>query len=270
MGPRVQRQRRRGSGPRRTRILRAGNDRRHRVLVQKWPAVETLEGVRPGAADWLVTAHLPAAPGLPPSLLWLTPTGVLAVTSSASCSTTPLARSRKNYSSTRHDRRIRTRRRGYLLGSTHPKDWRLFLVQLWAGIDAGKAHHHCFVIDSEGNRLLSQRISNDEPDLLQLLATVLELAAGDEVVWATDLNHGGPALLIALLVGHGQNILYIPGRTVYHASKLYRGDGTALSLARVKALWSVLRRQRARQPRSLLRKAGSRDKRRGSRFRPAR
>lgn len=98
-------------------------------------------------------------------------------------------------------------------------------MQLWAGIDAGKAHHHCFVIDADGKRLLSQRVPNDEPALLQLLGAVLKLADGDEVVWATDLNHGGPALLIALLVGHGQDILYIPGRTVHHASKIYRGEG---------------------------------------------
>lgn len=44
-------------------------------------------------------------------------------------------------------------------------------------------------------------------------------------MWATDLNHGGPALLIALLLGHGQDILYIPGRAVHHASKIYRGEG---------------------------------------------
>jgi transposase len=99
------------------------------------------------------------------------------------------------------------------------------LAKLWAGIDAGKAHHHCVVIDAEGNRLLSQKILNDEPALLELIANVLKLAAGHEVIWATDLNHGGPALLIALLVGHGQDILYIPGRTVHHASKIYRGDG---------------------------------------------
>lgn len=98
-------------------------------------------------------------------------------------------------------------------------------MQLWAGIDAGKAHHHCVVIDAEGNRVLSRRVSNDEPDLLQLIAAVLELAGGDDVVWATDLNHGGPALLLALLVGHDQNVLYIPGRTVHHASKIYRGEG---------------------------------------------
>jgi transposase len=97
------------------------------------------------------------------------------------------------------------------------------LAKLWAGIDAGKAHHHCVVIDADGNRLLSQKIPNDEPALLELIANVLKL--GDEVIWATDLNHGGPALLIAILVAHGQNILYIPGRVVHHASKLYRGEG---------------------------------------------
>ena len=70
-------------------------------------------------------------------------------------------------------------------------------MHLWAGIDAGKSHHHCVVIDARGNRLLSQKIPNDEPALLELIATVLNLADGDEVVWATDLNHGGPALLIA-------------------------------------------------------------------------
>ncbi len=69
------------------------------------------------------------------------------------------------------------------------------MAKLWAGVDAGKAHHHCVVI--EGNRLLSQKIPNDEPALLELIAGVLEIAAGDPVVWATDLNHGGPALLIA-------------------------------------------------------------------------
>ncbi|WP_374223602.1 transposase [Arthrobacter sp. ISL-30] len=87
-------------------------------------------------------------------------------------------------------------------------------MHLRAGIDAGKAHHHCVVIDADGNRLLSQKIPNDEPALIELIANVLKLSAGDDVVWATDLNQGGPALLIALLLAHGQHILYIPGRIV--------------------------------------------------------
>ena len=82
---------------------------------------------------------------------------------------------------------------------------------IWAGIDSGKRTHHCVVIDQTGTVLLSKRVENDETALLELIATVLEMADGGEVVWATDLNSGGAALLIALLAAHGQQLLYIPG-----------------------------------------------------------
>ncbi|MGW2134378.1 IS110 family transposase, partial [Streptomyces coelicoflavus] len=61
--------------------------------------------------------------------------------------------------------------------------------------------------------------------LLQLLSDVLDLADGDPVTWAVDLNAGGAALWIALLVNHGQRLFYIPGRAVHHASGAYRGSG---------------------------------------------
>ena len=41
----------------------------------------------------------------------------------------------------------------------------------------------------------------------------------------SDLNAGGAALLITLLVEHQLDFVYIPGRTVHHASAAYRGDG---------------------------------------------
>jgi transposase len=97
--------------------------------------------------------------------------------------------------------------------------------QLWAGIDAGKSDHHCVVIDADGQRLLSQRVANDETLLQELITSVTALADGGEVTWAIDLNHGGAALLIMLLITAEQRLLYIPGRTVYHASGGYRGDG---------------------------------------------
>jgi transposase len=97
--------------------------------------------------------------------------------------------------------------------------------ELWAGTDAGKAAHHCTVIDSDGARLLSRRVLNDESELLGLIRDVLALAEDSPVTWAVDLNAGGAALLIALLTSHGQRLLYIPGRTVHHASHGYRGDG---------------------------------------------
>ncbi|KQN95408.1 IS110 family transposase [Arthrobacter sp. Leaf69] len=95
----------------------------------------------------------------------------------------------------------------------------------WVGIDSGKRAHHCVVIDQTGTVLLSKRVENDEIVLLDLIATIAEIAAGGEVCWATDLNAGGAALLIELLSAHTQQVLYIPGRIVHHAAATYRGDG---------------------------------------------
>jgi len=97
--------------------------------------------------------------------------------------------------------------------------------QLWAGIDAGKSEHHCVLIDADGKRLLSRRVANDETVLQELITDVMALADGGEVTWAIDLNGGGAALLITLLIDAEQRLLYIPGRTVHHASGSYRGDG---------------------------------------------
>lgn len=97
--------------------------------------------------------------------------------------------------------------------------------QLWVGVDAGKSDHHCVVIDADGQRLLSQRVANDETVLLELITAVTTLAEGGEITWAIDLNGGGAALLICLLMATEQRLLYIPGRTVYHAAGSYRGEG---------------------------------------------
>jgi transposase len=99
------------------------------------------------------------------------------------------------------------------------------MTAVWAGIDSGKRAHHCAVIDAAGRTLMSQRVANDESALLELITSVLALAGEDQVVWATDLNTGGAALLIALLANRGQQVLYIPGRIVHHAAATYRGDG---------------------------------------------
>ena len=99
------------------------------------------------------------------------------------------------------------------------------MPRFWAGVDAGKTHHHCVVIDEDGARLLSRKVANTEDEILALLADVTGLADAGELVWATDLNQGGAALLIAVLAANGQPLLYIPGRTVHHAAAAYRGDG---------------------------------------------
>jgi transposase len=97
------------------------------------------------------------------------------------------------------------------------------VATIWAGVDAGKGHHHCVVIDATGKKLLSRRVTNDEEDLLLLLADVLALS--EELTWGIDLADGGAALLIDLLLNHNQHVLYIPGIAVHRASEGYRGDG---------------------------------------------
>ncbi|MCQ4082695.1 IS110 family transposase [Streptomyces sp. RB6PN25] len=99
------------------------------------------------------------------------------------------------------------------------------MSRIWAGTDCGKTHHHCLVLDAEGATLLSRRVANDEPELLQLIGDVLDLADGDQVTWAMDMTGGEPGLLIALLVNHGQELVYIPGIAVNRASDSYRGAG---------------------------------------------
>ena len=69
---------------------------------------------------------------------------------------------------------------------------------VWVGVDSGKRTHHCVVINQIGMVLLSRRVNNDEAELLELIGAVVDLADGDQVYWATDLNAGGAALLITL------------------------------------------------------------------------
>lgn len=97
------------------------------------------------------------------------------------------------------------------------------VVQIWAGTDIGKTHHHCVVLDAEGKRLLSRRVLNDEPQLLDLLGDVLAL--DEDVVWAVDVADGMAALWINVLLNHGQRLVYLPSLAVNRASAGYRGMG---------------------------------------------
>ena len=98
------------------------------------------------------------------------------------------------------------------------------MVDMWAGIDAGKREHHCVVIDADGTQLLSQRVTNDEETLLGLIAEVCSLADGGHVTWAIDLNSGGAALVLTLLANHDQHVFSIPGHIIHHGAATYRGD----------------------------------------------
>ncbi|MEU1950073.1 IS110 family transposase [Streptomyces sp. NPDC020125] len=95
--------------------------------------------------------------------------------------------------------------------------------EIWAGVDIGKEHHHCVVINADGERLLSRRVLNDESELLHLIGDVLAIST--DVLWAVDLNHGGAALLIGMLLSHDQPMAYLTGLAVHRASATYKGEG---------------------------------------------
>ena len=95
-------------------------------------------------------------------------------------------------------------------------------AQLWAGIDAGKTHHWITVVDAHGSTIWSQKVDNDEDAILDALGHILTLAA--TVHWAVDIHGTASALLLALLAAHGQQAVYVPGRTVNRMAGAYRGE----------------------------------------------
>lgn len=96
--------------------------------------------------------------------------------------------------------------------------------RLWAGIDVGKAAHHCIVVDHEGVELFSQRVPNDHAALDSLITSVQALVEGAEVTWATDLSRGCAALLVASLMHRSQRVVFIPGHIFHHAAKSQSGE----------------------------------------------
>lgn len=71
--------------------------------------------------------------------------------------------------------------------------------------------------------MFSRKVDNDETEILQFIAAACETA--DEVRWAVDVSGRASTLLLALLVAHGQQVVYVPGRTVHRMSGAYRGEG---------------------------------------------
>src|SRR5215207_2850853 len=96
-------------------------------------------------------------------------------------------------------------------------------AKAWVGVDVGKEFHWAVVVDAEGEILLSRRVENEEADLSALVEEVLAVSGG-EPCWAVDQPGGGAALLLALLWGGDQRVLYIPGLAVDRARDGFRGE----------------------------------------------
>jgi len=93
---------------------------------------------------------------------------------------------------------------------------------VWIGIDVGKTHHWAAAVDANGTQIWSRKITNDEAEILDAIGVGRGLA--DEVSWAVDISGTSAALLVALLAAHGQQPVYVPGRTVNSMTTGYRGE----------------------------------------------
>ncbi|BBJ46944.1 hypothetical protein SSPO_096620 [Streptomyces antimycoticus] len=66
------------------------------------------------------------------------------------------------------------------------------------------------------------KVINGEAQIVTLIEAARERA--DEVRWAVDISGRSSTPLLTLLVAHGQNVVYVPGRTVNRMSGVYRGE----------------------------------------------
>jgi transposase len=92
---------------------------------------------------------------------------------------------------------------------------------MWVGIDAARQSHHAAAVDEHGQVRWSMRVSNDQDALTELLDRV---GPDDEVSWAVDLIGCETALLRAVLLAAGHQVIYVPGRTVKSMSGAFAGE----------------------------------------------
>jgi transposase len=93
---------------------------------------------------------------------------------------------------------------------------------VWVGVDVGKATHHACVMDAAGTVVFSQKVANDQAAIEQLATAAGKTAT--EVRWAIDLTSNAAALLVAVLINTGQQVVYVPGRVVNRMTGVFRGE----------------------------------------------
>ncbi|HEV7828660.1 MAG TPA: IS110 family transposase [Pseudonocardiaceae bacterium] len=93
----------------------------------------------------------------------------------------------------------------------------------WIGVDVGKVSHHVTAIDAEGTVLWSGQVVNDQAAIEKVIQKTARLARYTR--WAVDLTSSEAALLLALLVSTGQQVVYVPGRVVHRMTGAFGGEG---------------------------------------------
>lgn len=95
--------------------------------------------------------------------------------------------------------------------------------QLWVGIDVGKTNHHACAVDDAGTVVWAQKLTNEQRAIEQLIDRAHK--AAEQVRWAIDLTSPMALILITVLLGAEQSVVYVPGRVVNTMTHGFRGEG---------------------------------------------
>ena len=94
-------------------------------------------------------------------------------------------------------------------------------IDVWIGLDIGKAEHFADVLDAAGSPLFSAAVANDEADLEALLDRAASFGAPALVV---DQPGSLASLVLAVAARRDVPVAYVPGLVMRRAADLYSGE----------------------------------------------
>jgi transposase len=92
-------------------------------------------------------------------------------------------------------------------------------IQVWIGLDVGKADHHATVIDTAGQLRFDRPVRNSEEAIERLLDD-----AGEHAALVIDQPGSIGMLAVAVARRRGIPVAYVPGLVMRRASELYPGE----------------------------------------------
>lgn len=94
-------------------------------------------------------------------------------------------------------------------------------MAIWVGIDIGKEIHFALALNDAGGEVLAREFPNAEESIERLRRDVRALG---EPVFAVDMTEGPVALLLAALVGAGEDVRYVSGLSVNRSRLMLAGE----------------------------------------------
>ena len=94
-------------------------------------------------------------------------------------------------------------------------------IDVWIGLDIGKAEHFADVLDDAGSPLFSAAVANNEADIAALLDRAASFGAPALVV---DQRGSLASLVLAVAARRGVPVAYVPGLVMRRAADLYPGE----------------------------------------------